>query len=626
MNYNPLFKGVQRPSTNSLKPQSPIPKWFQRVTRRLSIRTKISCGYALALSIAILGTTAGILVAEHYQREARKLEEDAIEEINLINHLQTSLLQVRTHKQQLFFLLNKPEKLQREYSELLKYLAELEKAWSEFKETEGNTKNSEVEELPGEAERIKNLLQEHGPSLETYLRQIKELIKQIDPSSLKPENVEAVQQRLLDFSTTSALLNINHLLDDLSEVTKFADTEYEQAEEQYMAAQALRIQIIGGSILLSLTLATLLALYTSRVIAQPIQALTTIAHQVTQDANFDRQAPVTTEDEVGVLAVAFNTLIQRVAKYTKQLQLESETLEKRVFERTQELEETNQQLVEAHQEQRQILQDLRETQAQLIQTEKMSSLGNLVAGIAHEINNPINFISNYIPFAKDHIQDLLELVNLYQQEYPNSTPAITDFMEVIEFDLLVEDLPDILCRMEMGTERICQLVLSLRNFYRIDGAQMTEVDLHQGIDSTLLILNHQLKDQIEVVKQYGDLPLIECYPTQLNQVFMNILQNAIDALMEADHTNKQITIKTETVAPNQISVRIQDNGIGMPPLIKDKIFDPFFTTKDVGKGTGLGLAICYQIINKHQGQIEVISMPGQGIEFAIALPIQQPPK
>jgi signal transduction histidine kinase len=626
MNYNPDSKRAQRPSSNSLGSPSPILNWFQRVTRRLSIRTKISCGYALSLSIAVVGTTAGILIAEYYQQEARKLEEDALEEIYLINHLQTTLLKARISKQQLLFLWEKPKPLQQEYSEFRKYIAELDKVWSEFKSTEGNTKNAKVEELAGEAERIREVLQTYDSSIQAYLRQTDELIKEIDPSSLKSEEVEAAQKRLLDFNTGSLPITINYLIDDLSKLTKFANAEYKQAEAQYQAAQILRVEIIGGSIVLSVVLATLLALYTSKAIAQPIQTLTTVAHQVTQDANFDRQAPVTTEDEVGVLGTAFNTLIQRVAKYTKQLELESHTLEKRVIERTQELEQKNQELLQAHEEQNQILQNLRQTQAQLIQTEKMSSLGHLVAGIAHEINNPINFISNYIHFAKDHVQDLLELVNLYQQHYPNSTPAITDFMEVIEFDVLVEDLPGILDRMEMGTERICQLVLSLRNFYRLDGAEMTEVDLHQGIESTLLILNHQLKDNIEIVKQYGDLPLIECYPTQLNQIFMNILQNAIDALTEADQTNKQITIKTETVAPNQVSVRIRDNGMGMPSLIKDKIFDPFFTTKEVGKGTGLGLAICAQIINKHQGHIEAISMPGQGLEFVIDLPFKQPPR
>jgi signal transduction histidine kinase len=227
----------------------------------------------------------------------------------------------------------------------------------------------------------------------------------------------------------------------------------------------------------------------------------------------------------------------------------------------------------------------------------------------------------------------MDLVRLYQQQYPNPTPVIQEQTEAIDFDFLVEDLPKTLSSMKIGAERIGQLVLSLRNFSRLDEAEIKLVNLHEGIENTLFILNHQLKQGIQVVKQYGDLPLVECYPAQLNQVFINILQNAIDALQEeADRPNKQIVIKTETIAPNQIRVSIQDKGPGIPPEIKDKIFEPFFTTKEVGKGTGLGLSICYQIINKHQGQIEVNSQVGQGTEFvisfatarsAIALPIQQ---
>jgi signal transduction histidine kinase len=192
---------------------------------------------------------------------------------------------------------------------------------------------------------------------------------------------------------------------------------------------------------------------------------------------------------------------------------------------------------------------------------------------------------------------------------------------------LGEDLPKMLSSMKMGTDRIRQIVLSLRNFSRLDEAAMKSVDIHEGIDSTLLILNSRLKQGIEITKKYGDLPLVECYPAQLNQVFMNILSNAIDALLEqVEQPVKQIVIHTETVTPENnipsVLVRICDNGPGVPPEIRAKLFEAFFTTKPVGKGTGLGLAICYQIVEKHGGRIEVISQVGQGTEFAIALPIQ----
>jgi signal transduction histidine kinase len=572
-----------------------------------------------------VGTTAGIIIGDHYQQQAKEQEKDAQEEIRLLNQLQTRLLQTRTHEHELIYSLEQPERLQNEVSHFIKHAAELKRLWSEFKSSEGNTKNSKVEELPQEIEMARGILQNHQGLVEAYLHQIEEFLKQIDGSNLKPEELEATQKLILNFNKGSLPLEINHLSDNLTELLKLTYEEFEQAEANTIAAQGLRVRLIVVSMLLSVAIATFLALYTSRAIARPLRAVTDVAQQVTEDGNFNLQAPVATEDEVGVLAVSLNSLIQRVAAYTQELELARQTLERRVDERTQELSQKNQQLLQAHNQLSQTLQNLQQTQAQLIQTEKMSSLGQMIAGVAHEINNPLNFIYNNLEYANNYTQDLLKLVRLYQQQYSNPTAVIQDQTEAIDLDFLVEDLPKTLSSMEMGAERMRQLVLSLRNFSRVDEAEVKLVNLHEGIESTLLILNHQLKQRIEVVKQYGDLPLVECYPAQLNQVFMNILQNAIDALQDAgERPHKQIVIKTETVAANQIQVRIQDNGPGMPSEIKNKIFDPFFTTKAVGKGTGLGLSICFQIINKHQGQMEVIAQPNQGTEFAIALPIQQP--
>ncbi len=275
------------------------------------------------------------------------------------------------------------------------------------------------------------------------------------------------------------------------------------------------------------------------------------------------------------------------------------------------------------QELHQALHELQISQAQLIQTEKMSSLGQMVAGVAHEINNPVNFIHANLDYAKNHVKDLLKLVNLYQHEYSEPTPVIRDCIDDIELEFLAEDFPKIFDSMNTGTERIRNIILSLRNFSRLDEASLKLTDIHEGIDSALLILNSQLEQQIKIVKHYGDLPLVECYPAQLNQVFMNILNNAIYALMAAPElSDKQIDIQTAISTPGHVQVTIRDRGIGIPAHIKDKIFDPFFTTKDVGKGTGLGLTVCYEIVQKHRGQISVNSSPEIGTEFIVTIPVK----
>jgi len=279
------------------------------------------------------------------------------------------------------------------------------------------------------------------------------------------------------------------------------------------------------------------------------------------------------------------------------------------------------------------LRELQHTQMQMIQSEKMSSLGQLVAGVAHEINNPVSFIYGNLMHANSYTQDLLELVQLYQTHYPQPVPEIAAAVEAIELDFLMTDLPKLLNSMRIGAERIQAIVTSLRSFSRMDEAEMKAVNIHQGIDSTLMILQSRLKANgsqpaVEVIKQYGDLPLVECYAGQLNQVFMNILTNAIDALEEQTEQNSQflpqITIRTEQLNASQISVQIADNGAGMSKAVQQRLFDPFFTTKPVGKGTGMGLSISYQIITeKHGGKLGCASTLGQGTVFSVIVPIQQ---
>jgi len=285
------------------------------------------------------------------------------------------------------------------------------------------------------------------------------------------------------------------------------------------------------------------------------------------------------------------------------------------------------------------LGELKQTQSQLINAEKMSSLGQLVAGVAHEINNPVNFIHGNISHIQSYSQSLLELIHLYQQYYPNPALDIQEKSEEIDLEFLQEDLLKVLGSMKLGTDRIRQIVLSLRNFSRMDEADFKPVDIHEGIDSTLLILQHRLKSkssEIQVVRYYGDLPEIECYAGQLNQVFMNILTNAIDAIEDQistitahgrDSNLREITISTLVISLNNTDwaeITIADNGLGMPEATKEKIFNPFFTTKAIGKGTGMGMAISYQIITKkHNGDLTCTSTVGVGTQFVVRIPVHQ---
>ena len=314
-----------------------------------------------------------------------------------------------------------------------------------------------------------------------------------------------------------------------------------------------------------------------------------------------------------------------LARIKTHLQLRNltKTLEKRVAERTAALSRA--------------LKDLQESQVQLVQTEKMSALGELVAGVAHEINNPVGFIHGNLGHASVYFQDMINIINLYQQHYPNPVPEIQEEIAAIDLKYMLADLPNLISSMKEGVQRIRNISTSLRTFSRADSDRKVSCNIHDGIDSTIMILKHRFKaskdrPDIQIIKDYDNLPEIECFIGQLNQVFMNLLANAIDALeesnvgrtyIEIEANPNQVLIQTSlTENKNHILIRIKDNGVGMSPDVQQKIFDHLFTTKPVGQGTGLGLSIARQIVvEKHGGTLEGNSAPGQGSEFIIKLPI-----
>ncbi|NJN73148.1 MAG: GHKL domain-containing protein [Limnothrix sp. RL_2_0] len=389
-----------------------------------------------------------------------------------------------------------------------------------------------------------------------------------------------------------------------------------------MQAEARRALIISSLIISSgiLIILVILGILIHRIILAPLSKLN-IALEASQNSGDFIFSPGKINNEITFVAKTFKEIFQQLASY--------EVLEKEIQQR----KEVEIALRDSEAKERQkadelatAITKLQETQIQLIQTEKMSSLGQMVAGLAHEINNPVNYIHNNLLYAKQYLIDLLKLVHAYQQDFPDGTEKINQLLEETEFDFIEKDAEKLFKSVSHGSDRIRELVVSLQNFSRLDQSAKKLVKLHEGIDSTLLILKNRLErldnsglNGIKIIKNYNAIPAITCYASQLNQVFMNLLSNAIDALSKKNEA--VITISTQSLEQDGVRITIEDNGSGIKQEIGDRLFDPFFTTKEVGQGTGLGLSISYKIIvEQHKGKLYYDSVIGKGTKFIIEIP------
>ncbi|WP_008314907.1 sensor histidine kinase [Leptolyngbya sp. PCC 6406] len=590
----------------------------------LGIGQKIWLGYGVTLGIAIGGVLLGMGIGAHTQQRAFAVANWAQTKAELLNRLRTSVLETRLHEYLLFSALDNPESLRQESAVFAEYSRETQLAWWDLQvflaesgpeatgeataalfsgdatdpehshgseaEPHGHGDHGHEDHRHGGNPEVSlpQVIEAFDASLTDYLQQVEALDRQLsNPAGQGTVSQEAAEIALLALINSEAAADLDDLSHELEDLTAAAYNRLQQTQATLDQAIVLNRWIVLGSVTLSIGLALVLGRYLSHSLSQPLRQVTAIAQRITREDNFALQAPVTSRDEIGTLAAALNGLAQRV----QTLLTEQEAV----------------------------------AQQKLIQSEKMAGLGQMLAGVAHEINNPVNFIHGNLIHAQNYVTDLLSLIHAYEAALPEIPDSVQVVAEDIDQEFLEEDLPQLLKSMQIGSERTCQIVMSLKNFSRLDNDTSHSVDLHACLDTTLLLLHNRLKKGVEVVLQYGDIPLIEGSPGSLYQVFMNLLSNALDAFQDEPPNSPILTITTERSGPDHVAIHIADNGPGIPTEHQAKIFEAFFTTKPTGVGTGLGLSISREVVvEKHHGQISCQSSPGAGTTFTVELPIVQP--
>lgn len=562
------------------------------------------------LSLALTGTTSGLLIGKHCQEQALAAQSVAIAQRKLLSDLQVDILYNRPTKQFSPYLDNW-NSIRSASGLMLGRVDEIQRLLESRNRIEADkrqlpTRYRNLSDATSEVE-LQRLLDDYEVDLAAFRQRLQNFLRSVElisQTSTDSTDLTKAQTLLIEFVQDPAFADFVQLPKDLVPFVSYVEAQERAASVSLSNAIALQTQIIFASLLISVIIASLLASYTSRAIAYPIQTLTQLTHRITKESNFSLKVPVLGEGAVAILADSFNQLIAQVNLLLSEVSQKNGDLET-------------------------ALHQLKKQQNQLIRAEKMSSLGQLVAGIAHEINNPVGFIHGNLRHVDHYTQTLLDLVDLYQSEYPHPPEHVIEEIEDIDLDFVQEDLPRLLSSMKTGTQRISQIVLSLRSFSRMDESVFKSVDIHEGIESSLLILQHLLigaedKPMIAVERDYDKLPLVTCSVGELNQVFMNVLVNAIEALHTqplADNKTPKITIRTCVLLDDWVQIEIADNGLGMSEAVSSQIFEPFFTTKPVGQGTGMGLSLCYQIITEtHQGKLTCLSAPGEGTSIMIQIP------
>ncbi|NEQ44063.1 MAG: HAMP domain-containing protein [Leptolyngbya sp. SIOISBB] len=561
---------------------------------------QIGYGYLIAISVGWVGSLVGIVVADYFQGQGTFQLLDAQAQTRLLIDFEATANHAQLHSLRALALQN----AQVEYQPELLILSENLATLSQLRQDLDVFLAGQPVWLAADAAVLQSLLATYESVLQEQQTQILSAIAEEAPTEL-----------FVQVASAEGTAMLTQLHQDLAQLIQVAQNQEAMATDVMESAQGIEKLIVIVSLTIAGLLAGLLAWRTTQAIAQPIENITQVARQVTLEADYSARAQVFHDDEVGLLAISLNELIERVAERTQAL----ETAAADAINQNQTLENT--------------LTTLKQTQLKLVQSEKMSSLGQLAAGIAHEVNNPMGFIQGNVQYAREYSNTLFKVIDLLQAQIPRLEGDVDKTLKDADLDFLRQDFPRVLQSIRNGTERINSLVLSLQVFSRLQESPVKSTNLNDGLESSLTLLGHRLQSQpnrpaVLVKKDFEDLPMIECLSSQMNQVFMNIIRNAVDAIdarwqQSPGHWQPELRLSSQ-LQSEAVHIQITNNGLPIPPEVQERIFDPFFTTKPIGQGIGLGLSISYEIVCKqHYGTLTFTSpfADNVGTQFCLSIPL-----